>query len=97
MRRTIGPLNPPGCKANPNYGVSVKVEFLAREMRRAIASAHLAEHREDEAPEHLGGCGELEWMNMAAFAKCADAALKIGAGLRRRALLRAMTWAQRST
>lgn len=63
-------------KANPNYGVSVKPEFLAREMRRAIQTAHLQNIAKTKHLNIWVGAAS-GWMNMAAFAKCADATLKI--------------------
>jgi len=63
-------------KANPNFGVSVKPEFLERELRRAIQSAHLQGiFKTKHLNLWLGA--RAGWMNMEAWAKCGDPDLKL--------------------
>lgn len=63
-------------KANPNYGVSVKAEFLERELRRAILSAHLqAIFKTKHLNVWVGAASG--WMNMEAWGKCGDRELKL--------------------
>jgi phage terminase large subunit-like protein len=63
-------------KANPNYGVSVKAEFLERELRRAIQSAHLqAIFKTKHLNIWVGAAAG--WMNMQAWAACGDTSWKL--------------------
>jgi phage terminase large subunit-like protein len=63
-------------KANPNYGVSVKPEFLQKELHRAIQSAHL---QNIFKTKHLNvWCGAASgWMNMEGWASCKDESLRL--------------------
>jgi phage terminase large subunit-like protein len=63
-------------KANPNFGVSVKPEFLERELRKAIQSAHLQNIFKTKHLNIWVGAA-AGWMNMDAWSKCADPELKL--------------------
>ncbi len=63
-------------KANPNYGVSVKPEFLERELRRALQSAHLQSIFKTKHLNIWNGAAS-GWMNMEAWIRCADPELSL--------------------
>jgi phage terminase large subunit-like protein len=62
--------------ANPNFGVSVFAEFLERQQRDAIQSAH---KQNVFKTKHLNVWvnAATAWMNMDAWRKCADATLRL--------------------
>jgi phage terminase large subunit-like protein len=63
-------------KANPNYGVSVKSEFLRREQLKAIQSTYLqAIFKTKHLNMWVGSSKGL--INMQAWAQCADPSLRI--------------------
>jgi len=63
-------------KANPNYGVSVNKEFLARQHRDAL---QIASKQNILRCKHLNQWmnADVAWMNMAELRKCADTSLEI--------------------
>jgi phage terminase large subunit-like protein len=62
--------------ANPNFGVSVFAEFLERQQREAIQSAH---KQNIFKTKHLNMWvnAATAWMNMDAWRKCADETLRL--------------------
>ena len=63
-------------KANPNYGVSIEPDGLARDLQNAVQSARLQNEFKTKR-ENIWVNAAVSWMNMAAWDKCADKDLKI--------------------
>jgi phage terminase large subunit-like protein len=63
-------------KANPNYGVSVKADYLADQLAAALRTAR---KQNTYKTKHLNVWvnAAIGWMNMAALEKCVDPTLKI--------------------
>ncbi len=63
-------------KANPNYGVSVKAEFLRREQAKAVQSSHLQNTFKTKHLNIWAGAA-AGWMNMQSWNACADLTLRL--------------------
>lgn len=63
-------------KANPNYGISVKPDDLARKAKKAIK---MASAQNNFLTKHLNVWvnADTAWMNMTSFEKCADKKLRL--------------------
>ncbi len=64
--------------ANPNFGVSVQISYIERELRQAKQSAHMQIMYKCKNLNLWSGA-RAGWMNMQAWSKCADRDLRLDA------------------